>query len=123
MANLAALAWVSAKDKNPWQHLLRKFRPDGGKAPQAPVERWYMAAMHAASADEMKDWRQRTIEEAIAFNHAKDYVNRPAVAALAILEGSSWLPSIANAGNAAQVGGVKSGVALASSLMSNSAND
>ena len=97
MAILFGLAWISDADRTPWQRLENQ-NPDTGVAPQAPVERWYIAALHADTNPDIT--RRKTVAEAKAFVfNARDaqndvYLHRPAIAALALLEGSKWLPSV-----------------------------
>ena len=111
MANLFGLAWISDTDKTPWHQLDGKSpdrgiyyqdpprRPDPPR-PQAPVERWYIGALHGASPTKVAELRQETIVQASAFAYDQFqpdndvYIYRPAIAVLALLEGSSWLPSI-----------------------------
>lgn len=94
LANLYALAWVSSMDSRPWKHVVKEFKPDGGNAPEAPVERWYIAATAAGTAEEAKEWRRRTIAEANEFASGNIYIHRAAVAVLALREGANWLPSL-----------------------------
>src|SRR5437016_2661616 len=39
LANLYGLAWLSAADTRPWKFAVKEFQPDGGDAPEAPIER------------------------------------------------------------------------------------
>ncbi|HEX8834939.1 MAG TPA: hypothetical protein VF719_12095, partial [Abditibacteriaceae bacterium] len=93
LANLFALAWISAADKSPWNHVKGTFVPDGGSAAEAPVERWLIAALSTEISADISTYRQLTIQEANGFP-ATIYLDRAAVTALALLEGYSWLPSI-----------------------------
>ena len=94
LANLFALAWISAAEKAPWKHALKEFQPDGGDAPQAPVERWFIAAINVAEAAEVEKWHQRTVAEAMKFTPDNVYIHRPAVVVLSLLEGRSWMPDV-----------------------------
>ncbi len=94
MANLAGLAWISSQDKSPWNDLIKEFSPDRGDAPQSPIERWYMAAVHAGTPDEARQWRERLVVETSTFRLTNVYIHRPAISALALLEGTDWLPGI-----------------------------
>ncbi|MFO0819387.1 MAG: hypothetical protein U1A77_15680 [Pirellulales bacterium] len=98
MANLVGLAWISSRNPNPWSYVNREFAPDGGNAPQAPVERWYLASLHAGTKEEVGSWRQRTIAEARSFRVNSVYVHRPAITALSLIEGTDWLPRLENDG-------------------------
>lgn len=94
MANLVGLTWISSENKNPWESVNKQFAPDGGDAPQAPIERWYMASLHAAKENEVAQWQKRTIDEAKSFNKDSVYLSRTAITALALLEGSDWMPQV-----------------------------
>ncbi|MBX3117565.1 MAG: hypothetical protein KF784_00750 [Fimbriimonadaceae bacterium] len=94
MANLFALTWVAKWRGQLWSELRSKFKPDTGLAPQAPAERWFMAASRSGSQETVEDYRQQTISEALTFNADNVYLHRPAVTALALLEGASWLSGL-----------------------------
>lgn len=94
MANLVGLTWISSKNKNSWEYVNKQFAPDGGDAPQAPIERWYMASLHVSPPNEVAQWRKRTIAEAQKFNKDSVYLSRTAITALALLEGSDWMPQV-----------------------------
>lgn len=92
LANLFALAWMPAKRPALWAKIQKTFKPDTGLAPAIPVERWLVAASVAGTPAEVAHWRNSTIKEAAAFKAASVYIQRPAVAILAILEGAAWQP-------------------------------
>jgi hypothetical protein len=94
LANLYGLAWVSAADTRPWKLLLKELQPDGGDAPEAPVERWYLAALAAGSPDEVTDYRRKTVDSGRAFTIDNVYIHRAAITALALQEGAGWMPSV-----------------------------
>ena len=95
LANLYAIGWISAADDNPWKIVVKDYAPDEGDVPQAAVEWWYMAALHACDKPEdVEAWRLKVILEAARFPDKDIYVQRPALQALALFEKSDWLPSI-----------------------------
>lgn len=94
MANLVGLTWISSKNNAPWEYVNKQFAADGGEAPQAPIERWYMASLHVSPPNEVAQWRKRTIAEAQKFNKDSVYLSRTAITALALLEGSDWMPQV-----------------------------
>jgi len=89
LANLCGLAWISSKNIFPWQEINKKFASDT----TIPAERWLMAAIAINDTDVAK-WRQKVAEEGKKFNNATNG-NRPALILLTLLEGRSWMPSIA----------------------------
>ncbi len=94
MANLVGLTWISSKNNAPWEYVNKQFAPDGGDAPQAPIERWYLASIHVSPPNEVAQWQKRTIAEAQKFNKDSVYLSRTAITALALLEGSDWMPQV-----------------------------
>lgn len=56
------------------------------------VERWLVAASRLGIEAE---WRKRVVREIATFGETKAYVFRPAIAALGLLEGADWMPSLA----------------------------
>ncbi|HEY7142539.1 MAG TPA: hypothetical protein VIE44_20790 [Methylomirabilota bacterium] len=89
LANLAALAWISGESRALWRALQSRFAPDI----HAPVERWLMAAIGVADGD-VGAWRQRAVDEALRCT-ARTNGQRTALLVLALCEGRSWMPSVA----------------------------
>ncbi len=68
--------------------------PDRGPTAAAGVERWLVAASRLAGEEE-KRWRARVVDEVATFTTLNVHIYRPGVAALALLEGADWMPSVA----------------------------
>lgn len=95
LANLFAITWVSPKNAAPWKTMLATMTPDGGDAPQAAPEWWLIAAHRVGTPAEVKTWRAKVTTEAAGFTKGNIYVGRAGIAALSLLRGADWLPSVA----------------------------
>jgi hypothetical protein len=89
LANLGGLAWISGESEALWRELQKRFTPDI----HAPVERWLMAAIGVGDAD-VGVWRQRAVEAAARCT-SRTNGQRTAVLTLALCEGRSWMPNVA----------------------------
>ncbi len=77
-----------------WASAVKKFSPEAGPAAAAGAERWLIAASRLGDMA-AKNWRAKVVKDVAAFTSQNVYVYRPAVAALGLLEGANWMPSIA----------------------------
>jgi hypothetical protein len=94
LAQLFALAHVAPERATLWQELRKRFKPgDDGM----PVERWLMAATRCATAEETKELRRATLTAMLRFTTDNVYVDRPALAILAIIDGKARFPDISRA--------------------------
>lgn len=59
-----------------------------------PVERWLMAASHCATPEETQALRQETRRAMLQFSARNVYVDRPALAILALIDGEARFPSV-----------------------------
>ena len=86
LAQLFALAHIAPQRVELWHDVQRTFKPgDVGM----PVERWLIAATRCGEAAEREHFRRATREAMLRFTANNVYVNRPAVAILAIIDGEA----------------------------------
>lgn len=91
LAQLFALAHVAPQQSELWQTVQRKFKPgDEGM----PVERWLIAATRCATAAEQEDLRKLTSQSMLGFTAENVYVDRPALAIIALINGKARFPDI-----------------------------
>ena len=91
LAQLYALAHLAPERSGLWQRVRQQFRPgDEGM----PVERWLMAASRCATPEETQALRQATRQALLGFTVKNVYVDRPALAILALLDGEARFPSV-----------------------------
>ena len=83
LAQLFALAHVEPGRTELWREVRKRFKP-GDEA--MPVERWLMAASRCASPQERQELRQATLAAMLQFTAKTVYVDRPALAILAIVD-------------------------------------
>ncbi len=77
-------------DAKAWQATTKAFKPEVNQL-GAGAERFYLAAIKIGGAD-AKIWRANTIADAATFTNKNVYIHRPALVALAFLDGADWLP-------------------------------
>ena len=94
LAQLFGCAFIAPKPEA-WA-AVKKFPPDGGPSAALGAERWLTAAARFGG-DDAREWRAKTAAEAAGFTPLNVYIYRPAVTALALLEGADWMPNIAGA--------------------------
>ena len=92
LAQLFGVAFVAAKAEA-WA-AFKKFPADAGPAAATGTERRLVAAARLGGKD-AKEWRANVVKEVAGFTTQNVYVYRPGVAALGLLEGADWMPSIA----------------------------
>ena len=86
LAQLFALAHLGPERVDLWHELQRRFKPgDDGM----PVERWLIAATRYGDASEKERLRRATREAMLRFTAGDVYVDRPAIAVLAIIDGTA----------------------------------
>ena len=86
LAQLFALAHVDPGRREVWRDVRKRFKPgDQGM----PVERWLMAANRCGSPQEQRELRVAARREMLQFTAKTVYVDRPALAILAILDGNA----------------------------------
>ena len=91
LAQLFALAHVPPVRPALWRKMRQSFKPgDEG----VPVERWLMAATRCAGPKEIDALRQATRKAMLEFTVNAVYVERPALAILALLDGKARLPDV-----------------------------
>ena len=84
LAQLFALAHLPPARPGLWKMVRGKFKPgDEGM----PVERWLMAAAGGADPQEREELRRATREALLGFTAEGVYVDRPALAILALIDG------------------------------------
>jgi len=88
LAQLFATSWIKA-DPEVWSHLKKEFSADDASTP----EHWLMAAIAAKDTDQNK-YRQRVIDDMATFDNTT-LCYRLGLGVLSLLEGRSWMPSIA----------------------------
>jgi hypothetical protein len=97
LAQLYALAHVEPRQTELWQTVCRRFKPgDEG----TPVERWLMAANRCASPPQRQQLRQATLAAMLQFTAATVYVERPALAILALIDRQARFPDLPAPGRA-----------------------
>jgi hypothetical protein len=97
LAQLFALAHVEPRQTELWQTVCRRFKPgDEGM----PVERWLMAANGCASPPQRRQLRQATLAAMLHFTAATVYVERPALAILALIDRQARFPDLLAPGRA-----------------------
>lgn len=89
LAQLYGIAFVEPHAAA-WSFVCRTFQPDTGPAAALGPE-WWLTAAASVSEDEARLWRLRVCEAVAAFDPARTYLHRYALAALALLDGSRWL--------------------------------
>lgn len=89
LAQLYAMAHLGPPRRGLWTRVRATFRP-GEEG--VPVERWLMAARRVAPAVEVRDLEGRTRGELLGFTPTSVYVDRPALAILALIDGAARLP-------------------------------
>jgi hypothetical protein len=92
LAQLFGVSFVAPKAEV-WASM-QTFKPDGGPSAAAGPERWLVAAARLGG-DRVSEWRTATGKEVGTFAPDNVYIYRPAVAALGLLQGAGWMPSIA----------------------------
>lgn len=91
LAQLYALAHVAPPRLELWARVCRTFKlGDEGM----PVERWLMAATRCAGAEETGKLREATREAMLHFTAESVYVDRPALAILALIDGRARFPDV-----------------------------
>ena len=81
-----ALAHLAPERIKLWHEVQRRFKPgDDGM----PVERWLIAATRCGDAAERERLRLATREAMLRFAAGDVYVDRPAIAVLAIIDGTA----------------------------------
>lgn len=95
LAQLFGLAFVAPTKTAAWEAVKKKFKPDNGALAAMGPERWLTGATPIGGND-LKVWRGNVVKEATRFDRRSIYIYRPAVAALTLLEGVNWFPSVAN---------------------------
>jgi hypothetical protein len=93
LAQLFGIAFVAPKAEA-WA-ALQKFPADAGPAAPAGTEWWLVAASRLGGNDARKS-RAKVVREVASFTPQNVYVNRPGIAALSLLEGADWMPSLAS---------------------------
>lgn len=89
LAQLYGIAWVEACPAA-WDAVSHAFGPEAGAAAACGAERWLMASVRAGDKDS-RMWRERVAAEVATFSAQRTYLHRPALAALALLEGADWM--------------------------------
>jgi hypothetical protein len=79
-----------------WREVRKQFKP-GNEG--LPVERWLMAASRCASPQEQQELVQATPTAMLSFTTREVYVDRPALAILALRGGTARFPDLPVAGN------------------------
>ncbi len=92
LAQLFGIAFIAARQEA--MTAAKKFPPDDGVTTATGTERWYVAASRLGG-NEAKEWKEKLVKDATGFTSANVYVNRPAIAALALFDGANWMPSLA----------------------------
>ena len=77
-------------DAKAWEVTTKAFKPEVNPLGTG-AERFYLAAIKIGGAD-AKVWRVNTIADATTFTNKNVYIHRPALVALAFLDGADWLP-------------------------------
>jgi len=91
LAQLFALAHLAPERTILWQRLRKCFSPEDKGM---PTERWLMAAMRCAESDEREDLRRAMRQVMLRFTLENVYVDRPALAILALSDESARFPDI-----------------------------
>ncbi|MCY3020697.1 MAG: hypothetical protein NTW87_16895 [Planctomycetota bacterium] len=91
LAQLFALAHIAPPRPELWARVRKTFKPgDEG----VPVERWLMAATRCAGAEETGKLREATRQAMLHFTAEGVYVDRPALAILALIDGRARFPDV-----------------------------
>lgn len=86
LAQLFALSYVRPTRPRLWTKVNQTFTPnDKG----VPIERWLIAAIRHAGPKELEDLRRATRKAALRFSTKEVYVERPAMAVIALLDGKA----------------------------------
>ncbi|HEY3321220.1 MAG TPA: hypothetical protein VGP72_12190 [Planctomycetota bacterium] len=86
LAQLFALAHIDGTRTELWLRVRKSFKPgDEGM----PIERWLIAANRCASRAEMGELREATREAMLHFTGDSVYVERPALAIIALIDGKA----------------------------------
>jgi hypothetical protein len=86
LAQLFALSYLSPARPGLWAKVNLTFKPD---QKGIPVERWLIAATRHAGAKEKEVLRLATRKSALNFSRKNVYVERPAMAVLALIDGKA----------------------------------
>ena len=86
LAQLFGLSYLNPSRPGLWTTVNRTFKPD---QKGIPAERWLIAATRQAEAKEKEVLRLATRKSALNFSHKNVYVERPAMAILALIDGKA----------------------------------
>lgn len=90
LAQLFGLAFVEPHAAA-WESLVKKFHPETGQTTSTGPEWWLVAATRAGDS-QARSWRGKVVSEVASFSSQRAYLQRPALAVLALLEGADWMP-------------------------------
>jgi len=86
LTQLFALSYIRPPRPKLWTKVNQTFTPnDKG----VPIERWLIAAIRHAGPKELNDLRRATRKAALGFSTKDVYVERPAMAVIALLDGKA----------------------------------
>ena len=89
LAQLFGVAFIAPK-ATAWTSVSQTFKPEDGPTAACGAEWWLMAADRAGVGD-VRAWRERVVGEVASFSPQQTYLQRPALAALALLDGADWM--------------------------------
>lgn len=90
LAQLFGLAFVEPHAAA-WETLVKTFRPETGQTTSTGPEWWLVAAARIGDS-QARSWRESVVREVASFSSQHVYLQRPALAVLALLEGADWMP-------------------------------
>ena len=89
LAQLFGVAWIAPK-ASAWAAVSQAFKPETEPA-AACVAAWWLMAAQRMKADGVRAWRERLLADAASFSSRRTYLQRPALAVLALTEGADCL--------------------------------
>jgi hypothetical protein len=95
LAQLFALSYLKPPRPGLWAKVNRTFKPD---QKGIPVERWLIAATRHVDAKEKEVLRLATRKSALNFSRKNVYVERPAMAILALIDGKARFAEVPGSG-------------------------
>ncbi len=91
LAQMFALAHCVPAPEGLWERVCEKFVPDNDGL---PAERWLLAAERCGTEADIQKFRKLTQDALLGFTTQNIEIHRPAIAILALIDGSSRFPDV-----------------------------